>query len=182
MMPTKARQDLERELRDLEFRRMYGAAEAKSELAIALADARHALGFTQEEMSKTVGVSQPYVAKLESGDANPTIGAIGSMLGVLNLRLHMETVPLLAKPVSVGSAATFFLGAISGYEPAGDTCEVVIMATPTAAFPRETRRQQSILFQTEDYNPFKPWPEGNEVWAGSAKGYSTEEVLGGQKV
>jgi len=58
----------------------------------------------------------------------------------------------------------------------------VIMATPTAAFPRETRRQQSILFQTEDYNPFKPWPEGNEVWAGSAKGYSTEEVLGGQKV
>jgi len=182
MMPTKARQDLERELRDLEFRRMYGAAEAKSELAIALADARHTLGFTQEEMSKTVGVSQPYVAKLEGGDANPTIGAIGSMLGVLNLRLHMETVPLLAKPVSVGSAATSFLGAVSGYEAAGDTCGVVIMATPTAAFPREARWQQSILVQTEDYNPFKPWPEGNEVWAGSAKGYSTEEVLGGQKV
>lgn len=180
-MPTKARQDLERELRDPEFRRMYGAAEAKSELAIALADARHALGFTQEEMSKTVGVSQPYVAKVESGDANPTIGAIGSMLGVLNFRLRMETVPLLAKPVSAGSAATFFFGAISGYEPAADTSGIVIMSTPMAAFPRETRRQQPTLFETEDYNPFKPLPEVNEVWAVPTKSYSTEEVLGGQK-
>jgi len=160
---------------------MYGAAEAKSELAIALADARHALGFTQEEMSRTAGVSQPYIAKLESGDANPTIGAIGSMLGLLNLRLHMETVPLLGNPVSVGSAAAFVFGVVSGYRPAADTSGIVIMGTPMAAFAREVRRQQPTLFETADYDPFRPLPEVNEAWAVPARSYSTEEVLGGQK-
>ena len=109
-MPETPRKDLEIELHDEEFRGIYGAAEAKSELAVTLANARHKLGLTQEEMSRMVGVSQPYIAKIESGEANPTIGAIGTMLAVLNLRLVMDTAPLLPKQVAVGSAVPLSSG------------------------------------------------------------------------
>lgn len=103
-METTARNDLERELRDPELRKLYGAAEAKSELAVALAKARHALGITQGEMAKIMGVSQPYVAKLEGGDANPTIGTVGGILGALKLRLRMAVAPLVAESHNVVTA------------------------------------------------------------------------------
>lgn len=91
-------QDIERELEDLEYRKLYGAAEAKSEFALTLARARHRLGMTQKELADRLGLSQPYIAKLEGGDANPTLGAIGSMLAVLGLRLAMQSEPLLPQP------------------------------------------------------------------------------------
>jgi len=180
-MATTARRDLERELRDPEFRKVYGASEAKSELAIALADARHSLGLTQEEMSKRMGVTQPYIAKLESGDANPTIGAIGSMLGLLNLRLRMKVVPLLAKPVSSGSASSFFLRTTFGCEVPADASGIVIMATSSISSPRQAS-EQPVLFPVSEYDSFGPLVDVNEVCAVPAKGQPFEEVLGGQRV
>jgi len=97
MCPTKARQELEKELNDIEFRKMYGAAEAKSELALTIANARKLLNLTQSEFSQCLGVSQPYIAKIEGGEANPTIGSIGSMLAVLDLRLEIKVAPLLQR-------------------------------------------------------------------------------------
>lgn len=174
-MRTTAREDLECELHDPEFRKLYGTAEAKSELAVAIADARHGLGLTQEEMSKKAGVSQPYIAKLESGEANPTVGAIGSMLAILNLRLTMETASLLPKPIS--------FDAIFGYKPAADTSEIVIMATPMATYPAGERRQQGTLFPIGNYNSFAPLDEADELSAVATRSRSFEEAnVGGQRV
>lgn len=95
--------DLERELRDPEYVRLYGASDAKAEIAITLAEARNAARKTQKELAEVMGLSQPYVAKLEGGEANPTIGTIGSLLAVLGFRLVAHTQPLLSQPVtSVG--------------------------------------------------------------------------------
>ena len=169
-MRTTAREDLEHELHDPEFRKLYGTAEAKSELAVAIADARHGLGLTQEEMSKKAGVSQPYIAKLESGEANPTVGAIGSMLAILNLRLTMQTASLLPKPIS--------LDAIFGHQPAADTSEIVIMAT----YPAGERRQQGTLFPVGNYNSFAPLDEADELSAVATRRPSFEEAnVGGQR-
>lgn len=97
-MPEMPREDLERDLRDPEFAKLYGAAAAKTEFAVVFARARRSLGITQDGIADKLGLSQPYIAKLEGGDANPTIGAIGSLLAVLGLRLAMNTEPLLSYP------------------------------------------------------------------------------------
>lgn len=105
-------QDLERELQDLEYAKLFGAADAKAEFAITLATARQDLDITQKELAERSGVTQPYIAKLEGGEANPTLGAVGSLLAVIGLRLAMDTKPLLPKspastPVRVPGKSNF---------------------------------------------------------------------------
>ena len=87
-------EDLERELRDPEFARGFGAARANSSFALTLANARLQAGLTQKELAEKVGVSQAYIAKLEGGDANPTLGRIGSLLAVLGLSLVTDVTTL----------------------------------------------------------------------------------------
>ena len=81
------------------FLRNYGEALAKDELAVAISEARRQHGWTQEEAASRANVSQAYLSKLESGDANPTIGHIGAILGAWGQRLRLSVVPLKNFPV-----------------------------------------------------------------------------------
>lgn len=90
--------DLEQNLRDPEFAREFGTAQAKSSFALTLAQARAKLGITQKELANMAGVSQGYIAKLEGGEANPTLGRIGSLLAILGLSLTTGTTTLLPYP------------------------------------------------------------------------------------
>ena len=92
------RDDLEEELKDPESAKIFGAAQAKSSLALTLAKARATLGLTQKELASKVGVSQSYIAKLEGGEANPTLDTIGSLLAVLGLGLTTDTTTLSPYP------------------------------------------------------------------------------------
>ena len=103
-MVTTPRQDLERELRDPEYAKLYGAAQAKSQFAITLSKTRIASGMTQKELAEKPGRSQPYIAKLERGDANPTISTVGSLLAVFGRRLVTSAESLL--PPSVETSST----------------------------------------------------------------------------
>ncbi len=93
-MSRTFRDDLEHKLQDPEFAKMFGAAQAKSSFALTLAKARAELGLTQKELATKVGVSQAYIAKLEGGEANPTLERIGSLLAVLGLSLTTATTTL----------------------------------------------------------------------------------------
>jgi predicted transcriptional regulator len=86
--------DLRVKLRDPEFAKMFGAAQAKSSFALTLAKARARVGLTQKELADKAGVSQAYIAKLEGGEANPTLERIGSLLAVLGLSLTTDTTTL----------------------------------------------------------------------------------------
>ena len=97
-MTRTFRDDLEQNLRDPEFAKMFGAARAKSSFALTLAKARAELGLTQKELANEVGVSQAYIAKLEGGEANPTLDRIGSLLAVLELSLTTDTTTLSPYP------------------------------------------------------------------------------------
>jgi transcriptional regulator with XRE-family HTH domain len=181
---TKAREDLERELHDPEFRKLYGAAEAKSELAVAIAEARHSVGLTQEEMSKKTSVSQPYIAKLEGGEANPTIGTIGSMLSIMNLRLVIETATLLPTPSSAGSADAFVFDSMFKYQPAADTSEIFMMTASMATYPALTvrGRQQGILFPIVNYDFYAPFDEAYKLAPVTTKNRPFEETnVGGHR-
>ena len=91
-------EDLKRELQDPEFAKMFGAAQAKSSFALTLSKARAKLGLTQKELADRVGVSQSYIAKLEGGEANPTLKRIGSLLAILGLSLTTDTTTLSPYP------------------------------------------------------------------------------------
>jgi len=90
--------DLQRNLLDSEFAKRFGAAQAKSSFALTLANARAKLGLTQKELASRVGVSQAYIAKLEGGEANPTLDRIGSLLAVLGFGLTTGTTALSSYP------------------------------------------------------------------------------------
>jgi len=90
--------DLQKNLRDPEFAKWFGAAQAKSSFALTLANARAKLGLTQKQLASRAGVSQAYIAKLEGGEANPTLDTIGSLLAVLGFGLTTDTTTLSPFP------------------------------------------------------------------------------------
>lgn len=90
--------ELKEELQNPEFAKMFGAAQAKSSLAITLAEARRQLNLTQQKLAARLGVSQAYIAKLEGGEANPTLERIGSLLAMLGLSLTTSTTTLSPYP------------------------------------------------------------------------------------
>ena len=93
-MTRTFKDDLAQNLRDLEFAKGFGAARAKSNFAITLAEARRQLNLTQQQLAARLGVSQAYIAKLEGGEANPTLGTVGSLLAILGLSLITDTTTL----------------------------------------------------------------------------------------
>ena len=128
-MAVETRQDLEKELQDPEFASYYGADQAKIQLAFTLVDTRNQLNLTQKEVADKLKVSQPYIAELERGSANPTIGKIGGMLALLGLRLHTRTELLLPQPVAphivyqVNMGWDLVIGAAATVVGAGITCK-----------------------------------------------------------
>lgn len=100
-MRSRFREDLESKLQDREFAKGFGAEAAKTDFALTLAQARLRCGVTQTDLASRLGATQSYIAKLERGDANPTIGAIGRLLAVLGLRLSTSAVPLTPAPYSM---------------------------------------------------------------------------------
>lgn len=73
-------------LEDVEYRKEFGSECAKLEIAAALVRARDAMKITQSELAGLVGTSQAYIARLERGDANPTIGNVGRLFACMWLK------------------------------------------------------------------------------------------------
>lgn len=123
------KEDLERELADLEFAQEFGAAAAKSEFALTLARARRIASCTQTDLASSLGTSQSYIAKLEAGDANPTIGRIGKILAILGLRLSTKAVPLISSPQPSVESRKLEEADILDYRWAGEKSEVVVSSS-----------------------------------------------------
>lgn len=123
------KEDLERELADLEFAQEFGATAAKSEFALTLARARRIASCTQTDLASSLGTSQSYIAKLEAGDANPTIGRIGKILAILGLRLSTKAVPLISSPQPSIESRKLEEADILDYGWAGEKSEVVVSSS-----------------------------------------------------
>lgn len=81
-------------LQDIEYRQEFGSESAKLAVAAALARAREAAGITQSALAERAGVSQAYIAKLERGDANPTIGHVGRLLACMWFKPSLAVTPM----------------------------------------------------------------------------------------
>jgi transcriptional regulator with XRE-family HTH domain len=93
-MVRSFRADLEEKLKNPDFVKAFGAAQAKSQAALALAKARRNASIKQQALAERTGYSQPYIAKLESGEANPTLAKIGIILAAMGQRIVVDVAPL----------------------------------------------------------------------------------------
>jgi HTH-type transcriptional regulator / antitoxin HipB len=68
------------------------------QVARLIRDLRDRSGFSQVELAKKAKVSQPMIARLESGDhrRTPTIETIHKILSILGYQLVLDVKPLLA--------------------------------------------------------------------------------------
>ena len=82
-MDGVVRNTLAERLEDTDYRRAYGAQRVRLELALSLVNVRESCELTQKQLAALAGVSQAYIAKLESGDANPTIGHLGALYATI---------------------------------------------------------------------------------------------------
>lgn len=95
---------------DSEYRHGFGSETAKLEMADALLRGREGMSLTQSRLANLAGTSQAYIAKLERGDANPTIGNVGRLFACMWLKPRIE--PALLDPSkSIESAVLETLGA-----------------------------------------------------------------------
>jgi transcriptional regulator with XRE-family HTH domain len=104
-MVSQWESDLKEELKDPQFAKAYGSSLAKSSFGIVLLKTRQEEKITQQELAEKLGTSQPYIAKLESGEANPTIGTAGSMMAVLGKRLVFDSEPIISD-IAISSGST----------------------------------------------------------------------------
>ena len=84
-------------LRDPERRCGFGAEGVKTALAFALLDARESAGMTRAELAEASGVSEAYISKLESGDANPSVGKVGEIFAAMWMKPTVGFAPLMAE-------------------------------------------------------------------------------------
>lgn len=77
------------------MRAEFGAEGVRLRFAFALLNARESVGMTQSELADVCGVSQAYISKLESGEANPTIGKIGAIFAAMWMQPTIGFEPMM---------------------------------------------------------------------------------------
>lgn len=67
------------------FKNAWDAEAPISVLALNVYRLRKEIGLTQAELGKRAGLSQPKIAKIERGDANPELRTLGRLAGALGI-------------------------------------------------------------------------------------------------
>ncbi|MFC2071566.1 helix-turn-helix domain-containing protein [Chloroflexota bacterium] len=167
-MSTTPTDDLLERLKDTEYAKLYGEENAKVDFAITLTKARKSLNLTQKSLADKLGISQPYVAKLEGGEANPTLGRIGSLLAAIHLRLVTGTAPLKPEPMP----------AITGFIPMGAADAV------NAGLYLRTRHSQEESSWAFDFPSSVPVNAGTATYPTPVepRRYSAREAVGGAAI
>ncbi|MBI4317511.1 MAG: helix-turn-helix domain-containing protein [Chloroflexi bacterium] len=87
-------------------------------------------GLTQQQLADKVGVKRAYIARVESGDANPTVRTLGRILAPFGLSLSLSAKPIAMHEVA--SSNIFYLETVStgtpiAFECAGMTSGVLVV-------------------------------------------------------
>lgn len=158
-MPNSELVKIDEELNDLEFRLEFGAQTIKYDLALALVEARRNQELTQTGLGELIHKSQPYISKLESGEANPTIGQVGAILASIWLKPRFDLEPLVS---NMGSEEQVQLAAA---EPGPSIHEDIVL-------PELARR----LAGSADYYDTPRFEPGISALVGAATGGSGREA------
>ena len=75
----------------------YERLRPRYEFVTAVVQARTKLGWSQRDLARAVGVTQPVIARLESGDHDPKLGTMLAVCRALGLPLTVGQRTVLAK-------------------------------------------------------------------------------------
>ena len=95
----------EEKLRDPEFAAEWQRTALAREFADVILRYRIDEKLSQRQLAKRLGVSQPRVAKLESGEHNPSVDTIVSVVRQLGVEFAIDIAPADRKPALVTARA-----------------------------------------------------------------------------
>jgi ribosome-binding protein aMBF1 (putative translation factor) len=84
-------------MKEPKYKKAYEALEDEFVLASAVMDVRSRAGFTQEELARKMGTTQPVVARLESGRSRPSMRTLERLADATGSRLLIRFEPRDAK-------------------------------------------------------------------------------------
>lgn len=80
-------------LKDPKIREEYNRLQPEFALVQAILRARRVKGLTQREIAEKIGSKQAVISRLESGNANPSLGFIKRLVRALDANLEIRLVP-----------------------------------------------------------------------------------------
>lgn len=92
-MTTTYREFLKEQLQDKEFSDLWREGDPSAKVAQLVVTLRTRLGLTQTEFAEKASVKRPYLAKIESGHANPTVKSLGKLLAAYRYALVLAARP-----------------------------------------------------------------------------------------
>jgi len=95
----------EEQIADPSFRAEWQRLAPAREFAAALLRCRAEHKLSQRELAKRLGVSQPRVVKLESGEHNPEIDTIINAVRRLGIEFCLDVAPIGRKPALITAQA-----------------------------------------------------------------------------
>ena len=108
-MPISHDALLERQLENPEFREYWERTALARAIANRVIGYRAQHGLSQSALARRIGVSQPVVARLESGEHDPRVATLMKLSGTLGLRFDIDIHPtsmssIRSTAVDVGSS------------------------------------------------------------------------------
>jgi transcriptional regulator with XRE-family HTH domain len=83
----------EQDMRDLEYRREYERTRLANDVAIKVLCYRTEHGLSQSELGRMVGMRQPHIARLESGEHEPSLSTLARLSTALGLDFSVDVKP-----------------------------------------------------------------------------------------
>jgi ribosome-binding protein aMBF1 (putative translation factor) len=91
-LPTAA-EVREQDMRDLDYRREYERTKLANDVAIKVLRYRAQHGLSQSELGRIVGMRQPLIARLESGEHEPSLSTLARLSAALDLDFSVDIKP-----------------------------------------------------------------------------------------
>ncbi len=84
---------LAQQLRDPAFRAEWERTAVSRAVATRLVQYRAEHGVTQTELARRLGMKQPAVARLETGEHNPSLDTLARLSAALGIEFHIDVTP-----------------------------------------------------------------------------------------
>jgi ribosome-binding protein aMBF1 (putative translation factor) len=83
----------EQDMRDLDYRREIERTRLANDVAVKVIQYRVSHGLTQAALARKLGMRQPHIARLESGDHEPSLSMLARLSAGLGLDFSVDVKP-----------------------------------------------------------------------------------------
>ncbi len=89
-MELTYRQVLSEKMKDPEFKKSWEAGEPEFQLIKSMIRAREKQNITQKQLAAKTGLTQTYISRIETGDADPTLQTLKKIAEGLGMKLELK--------------------------------------------------------------------------------------------